>query len=136
MQQKAQVEQYLQGQNVIHSGVGEWPAFEVAPYFAIWAIQSKIAEGRVGWWAFSGDIPTDYVSGQNLVDPRAALGCLLKTWGKYVPYLKVGANPPGIEMGNVENRKELGDLLEKRIHLLEKCYANDDLWRDVFDESK
>ncbi len=135
-QERERVVQYLKDQNVTHNGVGEWPAFDVAPYFAIWAIQSKRAIGQVGWWAFSGDIPTDYISSQNSPDPRKALGTLLETWQAHIPYLKSGKNPPAIKMGTGdEERKELGDLLEKRVTILKKCYEDDAIWAEIFDEA-
>lgn len=132
-QQREQVIQYLQAQNILHQGVGTWPAFEIAPYFAIWAIQSNISQGQIGWWAFSGDIPTDYISGQNITDPRQALGHLLKTWQEYIPHLKHGLNPPGIEIGTDKNRKELGALLVRRIQLLTKYYEDADIWEEVLE---
>lgn len=135
MQQREQVIQYLQAQNVIHNGVGNWPAFEIAPHFAIWAIQSKITNGKVGWWAFSGDIPTDYISGLNISDPRQALGHLLKTWQEYLPNLKQGLNPLGVQIGNENNKKELGDLLERRILFLTRFYEDNELWAEILDSN-
>jgi len=41
VQRKAAVE-YLRTENVAHPGVGEWPAFHILPYLAIWAIQSEL----------------------------------------------------------------------------------------------
>ena len=41
--------------------VGEYPAFDVVPYFAIWAVESSVTKGMVGFWAFSGDLPTDVI---------------------------------------------------------------------------
>ncbi|MBL8207132.1 MAG: DUF4826 family protein [Blastocatellia bacterium] len=134
-QQREQVIQYLQDQDITHNGVGTWPAFEIAPYFAIWAVKSRKFPGQVGWWAFSGDIPTDYISGHNLLDPRAALGDLLKTWQEYIPYLKRGEPPPGIKVGNAKNREELGDLLERRIRLLKESHEDDALWAEIFKEA-
>jgi hypothetical protein len=136
VKQREVVIQYLQAQNVDHAGVGEWPAWEVAPYFAIWAVQSNVAPGQVGWWAFSGDIPTDYISGENIPDPRVALEQLLKSWHSHIPHLKRGENPPGITLGNAKNRQLLGDLLERRIRILAAYYEDDALWDELLDQTK
>ncbi|MCM8542162.1 MAG: DUF4826 family protein, partial [Lentisphaeraceae bacterium] len=62
--QREEVIQYLINQNIKKPNVGSWPAFDVTPYFAIWAVESKKVTGAIGWWAFSGDCPTDYISGE------------------------------------------------------------------------
>ena len=55
--QRAHVEDYLRAQGIRDPNVGPWPAFEIAPVFAIWAVESKKVGGKIGWWAFSGDCP-------------------------------------------------------------------------------
>ena len=50
-QQNARVENYLRSQGVEHGRVGEWPAWHVVPYVAVWAIESRVRPGSIGWWA-------------------------------------------------------------------------------------
>ena len=71
--QRKVVQEYLEREGVDHLGVGEYPAFHLHPYVAVWAVQSKKAPGWVGWWAISGDLPTDYVSRGKIAHPREAL---------------------------------------------------------------
>src|SRR5947199_230194 len=78
--QRHRVEEYLRKEGLENPNVGPWPAFEVAPHFAIWAVESKKTKGKIGWWAFSGDCPTDYVSEDGSCHPRKALSRLLSTW--------------------------------------------------------
>jgi hypothetical protein len=49
--QRHQVTEYLRTQGVAHGRVGDWPAWHVAPYVSIWAIESLIRPEWIGWWA-------------------------------------------------------------------------------------
>ena len=127
---RGEVIAYLESQGIASPAVGEWPAFEVAPYFGIWCVESKKQIGKIGWWAFAGDCPTDYVSEGGECHPRAALKNLLKRWKDQIPYMKKGVQPPGVIFGDGSNLRELGDLLEKRVAILENWLADDGLWED------
>jgi len=127
--ERARVEEYLTTQGIPNPGVGPWPAFDVAPYFAIWAVESKKVAGKIGWWAFSGDCPTDYISEDGQCHPRSALRRLLETWREAFPYLKRGEQPPSVRFGK-HGLEKLGDLLERRVGILSKWVADDDLWED------
>jgi hypothetical protein len=59
---RRQVRRYLAGESVQHGRIGSWPAWHVAPYVSVWAIESRARPGCVGWWAICGDVPTDYES--------------------------------------------------------------------------
>ena len=54
---------YLKHQRLYHGAVGEWPAWSVHPHVAVWAVESVVRPGWVGWWVISGDLPTDYKIG-------------------------------------------------------------------------
>ena len=129
-QQRAQVGDYLRAQGISDPNVGQWPAFEVAPVFAIWAVESKKAPGRIGWWAFSGDCPTDHVSEDGQCHPRAALRRLIDLWRSYVPSMKRGEQPAEVTIGDTSQLRELGELLEKRVELLSEWVADDGMWED------
>lgn len=73
LSERTRVDAYLKNENVEHLGVGEWPAFHIVPYLALWAIQSKATPGWVGWWVISGDVPTDYISSKNARHAREAM---------------------------------------------------------------
>lgn len=127
---------YLQKHNVDHIGVGELPAFLGYPYVAIWAVQSKAAPGRVGWWVITGDCPTDYISGRGVTNPRLAMEQFSNNWKVYSVEMKSGKNPPDIEIGNDTNRRELGDLLERRSEILAEWANDSDIWRDILDDNE
>ncbi len=58
---------YLINEGVTNPSVGDWPSFDVAPHFGIWCVESQQIQGRIGWWVFVGDCPTDYVPEQGNV---------------------------------------------------------------------
>ena len=130
-QQRQDVAAYLQLQGIEAANVGEWPAFKVAPVFAIWAVESKEIEGKVGWWAFSGDCPTDYVSELGECNPRAALRLLLENWLGYIPHMRAGRMPPGIDFGAEADLPALAELLEARIEILGQWHQDDELWDGI-----
>jgi hypothetical protein len=130
IQQRARVEEYLSAQGIAEPKVGPWPAFEVAPVFAIWAVESKKVAGKIGWWAFSGDCPTDYVSEDGQCHPRKALQRLLDQWRSYVTFMKNGKQPPDASIGEGTNLRELAELLKKRIDTLTEWILDDSLWED------
>ena len=39
-EQRANVVKYLRSQKVEHGSIGDWPAWHVAPYVSIWAVES------------------------------------------------------------------------------------------------
>ena len=127
---RAEAASYLEAQGISLPQIGDWPAFDMAPHFAIWCVESKTHEGKIGWWVFAGDCPTDYVSEDGQCHPRAALRNLLKSWKDCIPYMKAGDQPPSTKFGDGSNIRELGDLLEKRAIILEEWLEDDGLWED------
>jgi hypothetical protein len=129
--QRSLVEDYLQREGVDHLGVDEQPAFDVYPYLALWAVQSKASPGNVGWWAISGDLPTDYISSSEGRHPRAALRAISKNWFAASNFMVRGESPPGCTIGTPDQWPKLGDLLRSRAKTL-KDYADDDtLWEGL-----
>jgi hypothetical protein len=126
--QRTRVERYLSAEGIYAPAVGPWPAFDLAPNFAIWAVESKLVPGKIGWWAFSGDCPTDYVSEDGGCHPRHALELLLKQWRKYVLQMKAGKQPEGASFGRGADLEELAQLLERRVLILTESLSDDSQW--------
>jgi Domain of unknown function (DUF4826) len=61
-EQRNVVIEYLQRQGVDHLGVSAEPRWRLSRYVAVWAVRSKTNPNAVGWWAISGDLPTDYMT--------------------------------------------------------------------------
>lgn len=128
--QRERVIAYLEKEGIASPQIGDWPAFEIAPHFGIWCVESKKQKGKIGWWAFSGDCPTDYVPEDGQCHPRETLGNLVKRWKTHIPHLKAGQQPLEVKFGDGSNIKELGELLEKRIAILEDWLTDDELWAE------
>lgn len=133
---RAEVEGYLQEQGLAHGRIGEWPAWHVPPYVSVWAIESAVSPGAIGWWAICGDLPTDYIGSSGLGDPREALKAFCSRWGDASAAMDRGDRLPGLSIGRTpEQRRELADLLRARASLLAKWADDDAVWEGVLDQA-
>lgn len=121
--QRQWVIDYLGREHVDHGGVSLEPRWFLSPYVAIWAIRSKRNPDYVGWWAISGDLPTDYMTCTNEQDEADVLLAFSREWKAAAAEMFKGRHPPGTQIGPPGKEKELAPLLLKRAELLEK-FAN------------
>jgi hypothetical protein len=119
---------YLAQQHLVHGAVGEWPAWHVAPYVSIWAIESACKPGWVGWWVISGDLPTDYVSADAIKHPREAMRAIAVRWQGAAVLMAQGTGPPGVAIGSPNDWPSLAPLLESRAKLLQEWAGDESLW--------
>lgn len=130
-QQRQVLEAYLHLQGLKHGAIGEWPAWHVAPYAAVWAIESLAKPGWIGWWGISGDLPTDYISSlvlQPPQHPRKALRAFGQNWRAFVQAGRAGWNQDDVTIGNSYSFDEAAPMLEARAALLLKWAEDDSLW--------
>jgi Domain of unknown function (DUF4826) len=128
--ERMRVEEYLRRHGVDHLGVGEFPAFHVQPYLALWAVQSKKSPGWIGWWAISGDLPTDYISSNEGRHPREALHAFAGHWVKAANAMLDGKKYADYSIGTPEQWPELGKLLKRRARVIRRFAADETLWAD------
>lgn len=127
-EQRERAVEYLKRENVDHLGVGDYPAFHVFPYLALWVVQSKTRPGCIGWWVVTGDLPTDYIGSEGARHPRLALKRFAQLWREVSDYMLRGEEHPNYCIGTPDQWPVLGDLLQRRAGIFED-YANDDsLW--------
>jgi hypothetical protein len=115
---------------VDHLGVGEGPAFHVHPCLALWAVQSKKALGSVGWWAISGDLPTDYISSSEGRCPQEALRAIAAHWVRASEAMSNGEKYADYSIGAPEQWPELADLLKRRALIILGFADEETLWAD------
>jgi hypothetical protein len=123
-ERRTEVESYLSRQRLDHGAIGDWPAWHVAPYVSIWAVESVSSPGWVGWWAICGDLPTDYCSADDCRHPRLALKKIVKSWSMAFDALK----PGDATIGTTSLSASLTPLLRTRIDLLANFIADEGAW--------
>ena len=120
---------FLKVQGCRHGGVEQWPTFHVFPDFALWAVQSIRHDGRAGWWAISGDVPTDYMSTDRNDHPREALRHFSREWADVADHMRRGVEHPTLGMGTPAEWPALSEMLQVRSDALAN-YAEDEGWDD------
>ena len=129
--QRRQVGEYLRSQGVEHGGIGDQPAWHVAPHVSIWAIESLRRPEWIGWWAISGDLPSDYISAADIEPPqlpRNALRAIAERWLHAVGAWDEGREDEGFMIAGGQRNRELAPLLETRAKILIDWAADDSLW--------
>ena len=132
-EQRKRIGDYLHSQNLKHGQIGKWPAWRVAPYASIWAIESLARPGWIGWWAICGDLPTDCISSADVEPPqhpRKAMRVFAQNWLDLVEAWREGRDRESSRIGDSSSRKTLGPLLESRATLLMEWAVNDSLWEE------
>jgi hypothetical protein len=127
-EQRKTVEEYLRRERCDHLGVGEYPAFHIYPYLALFAVQSRKAPGWVGWWAICGDLPTDYISSDKSRNPRAAVRAFSQLWLEVSACMLRGEKHPDCSIGPPDRQQELGELLKTGAEILQEYVSWDEMW--------
>jgi hypothetical protein len=118
--QRRAVVDYLASQRCDHNGVSHEPRWFVSPYVAIWAVRSKADPDQVGWWAISGDLPTDYVvAASHIRSSGDVLIAFAQQWRAAAEQMKVGKHLAGYVVGDPSRGIELAPLLRSRADLLQ-----------------
>lgn len=116
--QREVVTRYLAGQGVEHRGVSLEPRWFVSPCVAVWAIRSRVNPDRVGWWAISGGMPTDYMTCGSEQSAGDILIAFARRWREAAKWMAMGQQPDGFGIGDPSRAQELAPLLATRAELL------------------
>ena len=73
--------------------IGDGPAWFVAPYASVWAVESQQRPEWIGWWVICGDLPSDVLPAHDLATPRDALRAFGKRWLLHAQGLDRGQVP-------------------------------------------
>src|SRR5689334_13574927 len=109
---------YLDRHGVKHGRVGEVPAWQLYPYLAVWAVESRTSPEWGGWWVIRGDGPTDYVTCTRDRTPRSAVETIAARWHEASSLLARGEQHPDFSVGDPSRASELAPLLEARARTL------------------
>ena len=127
-EERQKVVDYLATEKCRHAGVADWPIFYDAPHLALWAVQSTKHVGRTGWWAISGDVPTDYMTSSDGEHPRDALQHFAESWADVAGYMRRGEQHPHMELGDPKEWPELAESLEERAQVLGDYAQDNEIW--------
>lgn len=128
-QQLEHVTWFIDQQDIKRGRIAEWPSFHVVPYLSIWTIESGNVPGAVGWWVISGDLPTDYFSGNTVQHPRQVLLAAAARWAGMLKEVADGVIGE-VTIPDLPHSPELQKLLATRVELLQKIAANDEFWAE------
>lgn len=126
--QRGAVAEYFKSERVEHGRIGERPAWPVPRVVSVWAIESKLRPGRVGWRAIAGDCPTDYVAVGADRSPREGVRAIAERWKQACESMARGEGPTGFSIGSAANRESLAPLLPARAAMLLEFAADDAVW--------
>jgi len=129
-EQRQIVADYLTNEGLVSPNVGDWPAWHIAPIVAVWAIESQSQPGEVGWWALSGDLPTDYTTCRDERSPRQALRDIGQKWSEAADVWKNGNRYEGMSLASKELERELAPVLGSRAQTLLEWTSDDEMWED------
>lgn len=129
-ERQAEVAEYLQNESVTHGRIGEWPAWHLAPYVSVWAIESAACPNWLGWWVLCGDLPTDYVSAETIKHPRDAIRAIAQRWLEAASIMAQGGKPESFNIAPTEDAKGLAPMLQSRASLLMDWVNDEVLWKD------
>lgn len=114
----------------MHGDVGEWPSWHIYPHVAVWAVESTAHPGNVGWWAISGDLPTDYTTCGSKRHPREGVEDIALRWQAAASQWEEGIHTQDWTIGSTDNEAALAPLLASRASLLLSYAADDSLWSE------
>ena len=126
--QREQILAYLSDEGFQSPNVAEWPAWFVAPIISVWAVESVESPGSVGWWAVSGDFPTDYTPCSGERHPRQALRDIGNRWRTAAARWADGQPADRFGLPNAAEERGLAPLLIARSQPLLDMAADDGNW--------
>jgi len=132
-ERRQQVIGYLAKQGLKHGEVGEWPAWHIPPYVSVWAIESLVSPGCLGWWVICGDLPTDYISASDIYHPREAMRAIAERWQEISGYMNRGEPHPTMAIGPRESWPTVAPLLSSRSQILLDWADDGELWEGLED---
>jgi hypothetical protein len=114
--QRRGVEAYLSLQQCNHAGVSLEPRWYLPPYIAVWAVRSKSNPGAVGWWAISGDVPTDYMTATREI--RSEADVLAAFGARWLDAAEAMSRGQHVGIGTPDQTAQLAPLLRSRAEIL------------------
>ena len=129
-ERRDEVASYLEREGVVYGKIGEVPAWHIAPYVSIWAVENQENPSLIVAWAISGDLPNDYVSASSARNPREAMHAIASLWEEAAQYMARGERHPTFVIGTGENAEELAPMLASRAEMLLEWAGDPEIWEE------
>ena len=125
---RAEIEVYLKNEGFEHGKILEWPAWNVAPHVAIWAVESATQAGYVGAWVLCGNLPMDYIEGDNLKSPREAMAAMAARWQELIDNMRAGKPTDGVVIETGADPEQMVAMMESRVRVLRELVEDEEAW--------
>lgn len=123
---------YYETRNLVHGNIIDEPFWSVVPRTSIWQIPSLGTPGFDGWYGIAGDHPTDVVPINYFTgEPRMILEHFVLKWLRAAAKLKQGEDYGDFNIEHIEQRPEIGALIEDRALRLQMWVESEELWHNV-----
>jgi hypothetical protein len=119
---------YLTSEGYEHGKILEWPAWNIAPHVAMWAIESPTQPGYVGAWVLCGNLPMDYIEGDSLGTPRQAMSAIAARWQELIDNMKSGKPTEGVVIETGVEPEQMVAMMESRVSVLRQLVEDGDAW--------
>ncbi len=124
-----------QGLEASAGRIGDGPAWFVAPYASVWAVESQQRPEWIGWWVICGDLPSDVLPAHDLASPRDALRAFGKRWLLHAQGLDRGQVPGAWAHVADAELPKLTAQLKKRGAALQLWADDDASWPPTLPEA-
>jgi hypothetical protein len=125
---RTEIEVYLSSEGYEHGKILEWPAWNVAPHVAVWAIESVTQPGYVGAWVLCGNLPMDYIAGDNLKSPREAMAAIASRWQELIDNMRSGKSTDGVVIETGTEPEQMVAMMESRVGVLRELVDDNEAW--------
>ncbi len=123
---------YLQTQDILHGEVGEEPAWDAAPNVAVFAIESPMFKGWVGWWVICGSsLPQDFLSAGTIKHPYDALQEFHNRWRDLISCVLNNGKKRDVSIDQSSNVGQVVKCLERKTRLMSGWLRDSSLWTDM-----
>ena len=125
---RREIEVYLSSEGYEYGKILEWPAWNIAPHVAVWAIESVTEPGYVGAWVLCGKLPMDYIAGDNLKSPREAMSAIASRWQDLIDDMRSGKPTDGVVIETGAEPEQMVAMMESRVGVLRELVDDDSAW--------
>ncbi|MFT4512400.1 MAG: hypothetical protein ACI89X_003388 [Planctomycetota bacterium] len=125
---RSEIGVYLKSEGYEHGKILDWPAWNVAPHVAMWAIESPTQPGYVGAWVLCGNLPMDYIAGDDLKSPREAMTAIAARWQELIDNLRVGKPTDGVVIESDGAPEQTVAMMESRVSVLRELIDDEEAW--------